>query len=369
MITLFCNKDFVGTCVKISATIVGWQSRACWAHIDIFNLLGIDPYTTDLTWEIVDARPRQIVKKLRPNGPAIIPPDGVSITLINAFRSKLFNILYPSVQHGEELHVGDATPDSQKELAEALDKINGAKLDGYPFKHNNISGGNRLAGSSAALLAQGSSAAAQAAGSSSVMSAYVQDEPEGTKDDPIPLDEDGTRDGPIDLSGDSAPAPASIDNSQALVLIPMHQQDKFMQLTKLEATPMHFRYVITPSRLRAMAKRYTNNKAAIVVGVVRRPDWNAAQTFPEYICIASLKGGSSLCIRVKRYSIEGKELPKWPGGGSVYLSLKEIKEYGYLFRPFCTDFNKERLRRYLTVMEEQDKTPNVRDKAVVLRGR
>ncbi|KAF2191932.1 hypothetical protein K469DRAFT_696017 [Zopfia rhizophila CBS 207.26] len=111
--------------------MVGWQSRARWAHIDIFNLLGIDPYTTDLTWEIVDARPRQIVKKLRPNGPAIIPPDGVSITLINAFRSELFNILYPSVQHGEELHVGDVTPDSQKELAEALDEINSAKLDGY----------------------------------------------------------------------------------------------------------------------------------------------------------------------------------------------------------------------------------------------
>lgn len=322
-----------------------------------------------MTWEIVDARPRQIVKKLCPNDPAVMLPDGVSVALINAFRTELFNMLYPSAQHGKELGVGDATSHSRNKLAKALDEINGAKLNGYRRTWDaengvpgnwlgaDISDGDGLAGSSAALLPQGSSTAAQT----------VQGEPTGTEDNPIPLDEAGTHDDPINLDGDSTPEPVSIDNAQALVL-PMHQRDKFMQLTKLGATPMHFRYAIAPSRLRAMAKRNTNNnKAAIVVGVVRRPDWNAAQTFPEYICIALLEGGNSLRIRVKRCSIEGEELPKWPGGGSVYISLEEIEQYGYLFRPFY-DFDRERLRRYLMAMEEQDKMPNVRDKAVVLRG-
>lgn len=151
--------------------MVGWQGHARWTHTDIFNLLSINPYTTDLTWEIVDARPRQIVKKLRPNDPGITPPEGVSIPLINAFRSELFSILYPSVQHGEELHTGDATLDSRGELTQALQKINGAKLNGYRrtwdaengvpgnWLGENISGGDRLVGSSAAPPAQSSSAA------------------------------------------------------------------------------------------------------------------------------------------------------------------------------------------------------------------
>ncbi|KAF2677995.1 hypothetical protein K458DRAFT_409314 [Lentithecium fluviatile CBS 122367] len=142
--------------------MVGWQGHARWAHIDIFNLLGINPHTTDLAWEIVDARPRQIVKKLRPNDSSITPPEGVSIPLINAFRSELFSILYPSVQRGEELHAGDATPDSQEELAKVLNKINSAKLNGYcrirdaengvpgDWLGEDISSGDGLAGSSAA---------------------------------------------------------------------------------------------------------------------------------------------------------------------------------------------------------------------------
>jgi len=111
--------------------MVGWQGNARWAHIDIFNLLGIDPHSTDLTWEMVDARPRQIIKKLRPNDPAIVPPNGVSIALVNSFRSELFDLLYPSVQRGEALQAGDATPDSRRDLAQALDKINKAKLNGH----------------------------------------------------------------------------------------------------------------------------------------------------------------------------------------------------------------------------------------------
>jgi hypothetical protein len=111
--------------------MVGWPGHARWAHVDIFNLLGIDPHSTDLTWEIVNARPRQIAEKLLPNDPAIIPPDGLSIALVNSFRSELFNLLYPSVQRGEKLQAGDATPDSRRDLAQALDKINRAKLNGH----------------------------------------------------------------------------------------------------------------------------------------------------------------------------------------------------------------------------------------------
>lgn len=102
-----------------------------WVHVDIFNLLGIELHSTDLTWEIVEARPRQIMKQLRPNDPAIVPPNGVSIALVNSFRSELFDLLYSSVQRGEELQAGDATPDSRPDLAQALDKINRAKLNGH----------------------------------------------------------------------------------------------------------------------------------------------------------------------------------------------------------------------------------------------
>jgi hypothetical protein len=189
----------------------------------------------------------------------------------------------------------------------------------------------------------------------------------GTNDNPIPLDLDGTREDPIDFSGDVTSASASAsaspsasafaDNSQALVLMPLHQKEKFMQLAMWEATPANFKYVIAPSRLRAMAQKYTNNNSAVVIGVVRRPDWNVAQTFPEYICIAALEGGNALRIRVKQWSVGGNELPKWPGGGSIYLSLEEIRQQGYLFRP----------RMYLKSMGKKGKMPMVKDKTIVLR--
>ena len=121
------------------------------------------------------------------------------------------------------------------------------------------------------------------------MNAYVEDEPGETNDNPIPLDLDGTREDPIDFSGNvtsastsaSASASASAHNSQALVLMPLHQRDKFRQLATWDAAPGNFKYVIAPSRLRVMAQKYTNNKSAVVIGVVRRPDWNAAQNFPS----------------------------------------------------------------------------------------
>jgi hypothetical protein len=141
------------------------------------------------------------------------------------------------------------------------------------------------------------------------------------------------------LRPDPSHTPQRLRGSQALIPIPLHQRDKFMQLAMWDAAPANFKYVIAPSRLRAMAQKYTNNKSAVVIGVVRRPDWNAAQTFPEYICIAALEGGNALRIRVKQWSVGGNELPKWPGGGSIYLSLEEIRQQGYLFRPFCDNFD------------------------------
>jgi len=179
---------------------------------------------------------------------------------------------------------------------------------------------------------------------------------------------DGTRENPIDFSGDVTSASASADHGQALVLMPLHQRDKFMQLAMSDAAPANSKYVIAPSRLRDMAQKYTDNKSAVVIGAVRRPDWNAAQTFPEYICIAALEGGNALHIRVRHWSVGGNELPKWPGGGSIYLSLEEIRQQGCLFRPFCVDFDKERLRKYLKVMEKRGKMPMIKDKALILRG-
>ncbi|KAF2818998.1 hypothetical protein CC86DRAFT_413377 [Ophiobolus disseminans] len=374
------------------AYIMLQKDHARWAHVNIFNLLGIDPHSTNLTWEMLDACLRQIVKQLRPNNPAIIPPDGVSITLVNSFRSKRFNILYPSVQRGKELHVGDATPDSCQELAQALEKINRAKLDGHKrtwdtengvpgnwlgvnaaLNHSNISG-DMPAGSSVTPLSN-SFVAAQTDGAtepSSVMNACVEDEPGGTNNHPIPLDLDGTREDPINFSGNVtsafASASASADNSQALVIVPLHQWDKFMQLAIWDASPANFEYVIAPSRLRAMAQKFTNNKSAVVIGVVRRPDWNAEQTFPKYICIAALEGGNALHIRVKQWGVRGNELPKWPGGGSIYLLLEEIRQQGHLFCPFCDNFDKARLRMYLTTMEKKGKMPILKDQAIVLRG-
>ncbi|KAF1937775.1 hypothetical protein EJ02DRAFT_47015 [Clathrospora elynae] len=358
--------------------MVGWQGNARWAQIDIFNLLGIDPHSTDLTWEMVDARPRQIIKQLRPNDPAIVPPNGVSIALVNSFRSELFDLLHPSVQRGEELQAGDATPDSRRDLAQALDNINKAKLDGHTRTWDAENGvpGNWLGVDSAPNhsniygdIQAGSSLAPSPNSFAAAQTDGVEDEPGGTNDNPIPLDLDGTREDPIDFSGDVTSASAFADHSQALVLMPLHQRDKFMQLAMWDAAPANFKYVIAPSRLRVMAQKYTNNKSAVVIGVVRRPEWNVAQTFPEYICIAALEGGNALRIRVKQWSVGDNELPKWPGGGSIYLSLEEIRQQGYLFRPFCDNFDRERLRKYLTVIEKKKgKMPMVKDKALVLRG-
>jgi hypothetical protein len=61
-----------------------------------------------------------------------------------------------------------------------------------------------------------------AIGLSSVMNACVEDEPGETNDNPIPLDLDGTREDPIEFSGDVTSASASANNSQALLLMPLH---------------------------------------------------------------------------------------------------------------------------------------------------
>lgn len=134
-------------------------------------------------------------------------------------------------------------------------------------------------------------------------------------------------------------------------------------------SPVNFQYVIAPSRLREMAKRHTGGSLyAIVVGMVRRPTWDVEVTYPEYICIASLEGGRALKIRVKMHSVDGQTLEKWPGGGQNYMTLECIQERGYLFPPFCNQFDKNLLRTYLGKMAEMDGMPKVRETAVTIRG-
>ncbi|KAF1970562.1 hypothetical protein BU23DRAFT_556775 [Bimuria novae-zelandiae CBS 107.79] len=199
--------------------------------------------------------------------------------------------------------------------------------------------------------------------------AIVEDHPDGAEERPILIEEDGTQDDPITLGGDEAPAEARVDNTRALVRMPLHQRNQFMQLAPWKASPANFRYVIAPSRLREMAKRHTGgSRYAIVIGVVRRPTWDVEDTYPEYICIASLEGGKALTIRVKTYSVEGQTLEKWPGGGQSYMTLERIVERGYLFPPFCNQFNKDRLRAYLQKMAEIDGMPRVREMVLTIRS-
>jgi hypothetical protein len=72
-----------------------------------------------------------------------------------------------------------------------------------------------------------------------------------------------------------------------------------MQLAMWDAARADFKYVNRPSRLRAMAQKSTINKREVGNGVVRRPEWNAAQKFSEHFCIAALEGGNALPIWVK----------------------------------------------------------------------
>jgi hypothetical protein len=186
----------------------------------------------------------------------------------------------------------------------------------------------------------------------------------------IVLAEEGTRGDPITLDDNVPVAPAFTIHVPAMnpgnAIVPLHQQERYMQLVL--RSPQNFIYTMAPRRLRALAQRFTNNnKGAIVIGMVRRPDWNAAQTFPEYICVAALNG-NSMMIRVYKKSLEGHDLPAWPGGGTVFVSIDDIKRYGYLFRTFH-DFDKERIKRYLLRLREQDALPRIRSGALVVRGR
>jgi hypothetical protein len=128
---------------------------------------------------------------------------------------------------------------------------------------------------------------------------------------------------------------------------------------------------MSPARLRDLAQQHTNNSAAIVIGVVRRPDWNNAPTFPEYICLASLnQGTNSMTIRVVRRTIENELLDSWPGGGTTFISLEEIDKYGYLFRWFA-GMNREQLKNHPTVMRREGRLPrqlgSSREQSVVRR--
>jgi hypothetical protein len=72
---------------------------------------------------------------------------------------------------------------------------------------------------------------------------------------------------------------------------------------------------------------------------------------------STLEGDNALRIQVKQLSVGGNGLPKWPGGGSIYLSLEETRQRGFLFRSFCDNFDKVRLRMYLTIMERRSLCP------------
>ena len=111
--------------------MVGWKGKSIWADVDLFNLFDIDPHTADLTWAIVDEKSRKLIKKLSSGGLGVAPPSGVSVSLIQNFKSDLFDILYPFEAQGDENQRGDPTVESKKKLNDELKKINDAKLVGY----------------------------------------------------------------------------------------------------------------------------------------------------------------------------------------------------------------------------------------------
>ncbi|KAF1974099.1 hypothetical protein BU23DRAFT_553763 [Bimuria novae-zelandiae CBS 107.79] len=50
------------------------------------------------------------------------------------------------------------------------------------------------------------------------------------------------------------------------------------------------------------------------------------------------------------------------------MTLERIVERGYLFPPFCNQFNKDRLRAYLQKMAEIDGMPKVREMVLAIRS-
>lgn len=185
----------------------------------------------------------------------------------------------------------------------------------------------------------------------------------GSAANPIALDEDGTVEDPIDLTaGSLTRSRYPILNSQGscTAIAPLHQLDRYNKLTWAERPA--FQYTVRLGRLREMAQKHTNqNKGAMVIGVIRQPDWDAAIRLPEYICIAALDANNSMYIRVKLFSIYEKPLEKWPGGGSLFVTIDEIVRRGYLFRPFHEAFNNKRLKAYLIKMKKDDRLPTLRD--------
>lgn len=88
---------------------------------------------------------------------------------------------------------------------------------------------------------------------------------------------EGTRSDPITLGDNVAPAFTIhvLTTNPDIAIVPLHQQERYMQLVL--HSPQNFGNVMAPSRLRALAQRFTNNnKGAIVIGMVRRPDCDTA---------------------------------------------------------------------------------------------
>jgi hypothetical protein len=53
---------------------------------------------------------------------------------------------------------------------------------------------------------------------------------------------------------------------------------------------------------------------------------------------------------------------------TICLWLEQVRQHGYLFRLFCDNFEQERLRNYLAVMENNNMITMLKDKAMVVRS-
>ena len=111
--------------------MAGWDGIPAWAGVDLFNLFNVNPHTTDLSWELVNAKSLKLIKKFSSGRPSVAPPPGVFATLIYDFKSDLSNILYPFEGKGDEHQRGDTTVESRKELSDEFKKIKDAKLVRY----------------------------------------------------------------------------------------------------------------------------------------------------------------------------------------------------------------------------------------------
>ncbi|KAF1364593.1 hypothetical protein EJ07DRAFT_172626 [Lizonia empirigonia] len=81
---------------------------------------------------VLDKHPRQINAKLKPDDPTVLPLEGVSVGLINAFQSDIFDLLHPIKENADgRLFQTDPTIESTRAVADVLVKIDNTKLIDY----------------------------------------------------------------------------------------------------------------------------------------------------------------------------------------------------------------------------------------------